>query len=147
MSTHCNIGIMHPDGTVQGCYVHMDGYPDNMVPSLVSYISQRTTTGLALLISQAATGGGFHSFSCTLAKADYEFRDYEPELLDKCGVLDFNGCAPFAYLVCLETADIECWEKDYDAREFVFLASYSIDGLGVTRRSARPRFVNSIGDM
>ena len=129
MSTHCNIGIRHPDGTVQGCYVHMDGYPDNMVPSLVSYISQRTTTGLALLISQAAAGGGLHSFSC-FSGVDYEFRDYDPELLDKCGVLDYSGAAPFAYLVCLETGDIECWEKDYDARAFVFLASYSIDDLG-----------------
>jgi hypothetical protein len=39
MSTRSNIAILNPDGTVRGCYIHWDGYPDGVGKELLKDFS------------------------------------------------------------------------------------------------------------
>ena len=56
MSTHCALGVKHPDGKITGCYVHYDGA--TMEPRIKDFISKKTTTGLLTLIASAQAVGG-----------------------------------------------------------------------------------------
>lgn len=62
MSTHAVLGVKHPNGTIDGCYVHYDG--STMLPRITDYVSENTTTGLTILIVQAQLKGGMRSFHC-----------------------------------------------------------------------------------
>ena len=127
MSTHCNIGIRQPDGTVLGCYVHYDGYPDNMVPSIMQYVSERTMTGLHLSILSAAEKGGFHGFIWQGEKRDITLRDDDdPELLDKEEILDYSGPVPYVYIAC-HSGKLECYEKDHSIQQFMLTNTEVLD--------------------
>lgn len=60
MSTHALLGVKFPDGKILGCYVHFDGY--TLDERLHEYFKTKTTTNLALLISEAQVSGGMRSF-------------------------------------------------------------------------------------
>ena len=62
MSTHCTLGVRMSDGTIRGTYVHYDGYEEHMIPAIQSYVKEKTTTGLYVLIMKAASVGGMRSF-------------------------------------------------------------------------------------
>ena len=83
MGTHAVLGIKHADGGITGCYVHYDG--DSMAPRIDAYVRENTTTGLALLITQAQAAGGIRSFHVPpfdpiMCHEDYDLT--ETELLD-----------------------------------------------------------------
>lgn len=60
MSTHAQLGVRFPDGTISGCYVHYDGH--TMKQRISDYIDKNTTTSLVLLIVQAQAVGGIRTF-------------------------------------------------------------------------------------
>ena len=60
MSTHSVLGVQFQDGTIDGCYIHYDG--DSVGERLEEYLSEKTTTCLALSISNAQRCGGMRSF-------------------------------------------------------------------------------------
>lgn len=59
MTTHCNIGVEHEDGSVSYVYCHFDGGPSEMVPLLTkfynSYASSRALVELGELSSVGQT--------------------------------------------------------------------------------------------
>lgn len=63
MSTHSLLGVRKPDGTITGCYVHFDGYPEHMVDALRHWFANGgTMTSLQNLIEEARSQGGLRSF-------------------------------------------------------------------------------------
>ena len=60
MSTHSQLGIKFPDGSILGCYVHYDG--GTMAPRIKDYLKKYTITSLVLLIDKAQKVGGIRSF-------------------------------------------------------------------------------------
>jgi len=60
MSTHSQLGIKFPDGSILGCYVHYDG--STMAPRIKDYLEKHTITSLVLLIDKAQKVGGIRSF-------------------------------------------------------------------------------------
>ena len=63
MGTSCHIAYQCFDGSIRGCYVHYDGYPENMIPSIQAFLKERTTTCLMLHIKKAQATGGLRCFS------------------------------------------------------------------------------------
>ena len=59
MSTHSVIGVSHSDGKITACYVHMDGYPDHMLPVL-NKVSNDELRGYILV---AGLSGGMRFFN------------------------------------------------------------------------------------
>jgi hypothetical protein len=117
MSTHCALGIQHPDGKITGCYVHYDGA--TMKPRIKDFISKNTTTGLFTLIVRAQDVGGIRGFHSPRwpsedsndAETDL-FDDYtSPYVIDETNFFD-DHMGTFAwYLVNYETGEIEITEK------------------------------------
>ena len=65
MGTHAQLGVKQQDGSITGCYVHYDGYPEHMVPAIKNYVDNFTTSGLVLLIASAQAGGGMRFFNAS----------------------------------------------------------------------------------
>lgn len=91
MSTHCNIGVEHEDGTVSYVYCHLDGQPSNMVPLLTkfynSYYSARALVELGELRSVGQTLN-----ECRAYHRDYgEFYEvWNEEDAEKMHLQEFN---------------------------------------------------------
>ena len=79
MGTHAVIGVKMPDNSIAGCYVHYDG--DTMRPRIERFLSDKTTTCLAMLITEAQSFGGMRSFHCPPSDG-YEHEDHHTEFLD-----------------------------------------------------------------
>ena len=117
MSTHCALGIQHPDGKITGCYVHYDGA--TMEPRIQDFINKKTTTGLFTLITRAQASGGIRGFHSPKwpsedpndAETDF-LDDYTlPYVIDETNFFD-DHMGTFAwYLVNYETGEIEITER------------------------------------
>ena len=89
MSTHAALGIKFPDGTINGCYVHVHYDGATMETRINNYLDKYTTTCLSLLIIRAQATGGVRSFHCpehTEFGAEYitDFLDdNEPYVIDE----------------------------------------------------------------
>jgi hypothetical protein len=77
--THAQLGVKLENDEIIGCYIHYDGYPENMVPAIEDYISRFSTTGLVLLISRAVRTGGIRCFN--IEKDGYQDKRDEPEYI------------------------------------------------------------------
>ncbi len=62
MSTHSALGVQMEDGSIMGCYVHYDGA--TMLERIEQFLSEHTTTDLAMLIARGQSSGGIRSFHC-----------------------------------------------------------------------------------
>jgi hypothetical protein len=121
MGTHAVLGIKHADGGITGCYVHYDG--DSMAPRIDAYVRENTTTGLALLITQAQAAGGIRSFHAPpfdpiMCHEDYDLTETELLDNDELYVIDESNfyddhMGTFAwYLVDYETGAVQ--KKNWD---------------------------------
>ena len=109
MGTSSLVGVKAPDGTITGCYVHYDGYPENMVSAISSYINNKTVTGLVVLIAKAQQTGGLR---CLIPGQDPEFlQDPEPCVVNERTWEDGYFGVPYKYLVDYETGDINVFDK------------------------------------
>ena len=72
MSMHATLGVRYSDGSIDGCYVHLDGL--TMRYRISEYLSKKTTTDLAILINRAQVRGGMRAFH----SAPYDFPLDEP---------------------------------------------------------------------
>lgn len=129
MSTQCNIAIKESDGTVTGTSVHFDGYPENMIPSILNYISQRTVTSLIVEITQAITQGGFRTF--VYRNADFDLwhddittRQYRPghfhDLVTEDNAFDD---VPYTYIIDRAQAKILHYARDYTLGQMMLVHS------------------------
>ena len=101
MGTHCHIGVDTKTHGIIGCYIHFDGYPSNMVPTLRSFLRERTPSCLMLLIRQAQQSGGMQSFNpegIELSDGMWGPEAYNDE--------NFGDCVCYRYLVNMETGDL-----------------------------------------
>ncbi len=101
MGTHCHIAVGTKTHGIIGCYVHFDGYPSNMVPTLRSFLRERTPSCLMLLIRQAQQSGGMQSFN----PEGIELSDgmWGPEVYND---ENFGDCVCYRYLVDMETGEL-----------------------------------------
>lgn len=75
MSTHSLLGVRKPDGSITGCYVHFDGYPEHMVDALRHWFANGgTMTSLQNLIEEAREVGGLRSFYAPHSDLDAHLR-------------------------------------------------------------------------
>lgn len=108
MGTTCHIAYQRLDGSTRGCYVHFDGYPENMIPSIQTFLTQRTATCLMLHIKKAQAAGGLRYFNCAWETDQPSFsiellRDGEPwEINDD----DFGSGTSFRYLISMRTGSL-----------------------------------------
>ena len=109
MSTHAILGIKYPGGRVDGCYVHYDG--GSMLPRIKDFISNNTTTGLAVLIAQAQASGGIRSFYVR----PYDRVHGEPDCIPETEFLD-DGVP---YVI-----NTENWEDDHFGTAYEYLVDY-----------------------
>jgi hypothetical protein len=104
-----------PDGTVEGTYVHYDGYPDHMVPQVCWFLEERTPSCLLLEIKRAQSVGGFiifHPIATGPAdKVALELRDSDEE--ERFNADDFGEGVPYTYLVDFESGKVEARERIY----------------------------------
>lgn len=108
MGTHAQIGVRHPDGSIDGTYVHWDGYPDYMIGALKLYIENFTTSGLTLLIIRAQKCGGISAMSLNpefLTGGNDEAKITRDTWRD-----NWFG-AGHTYLVDYKTGEVEYYEK------------------------------------
>jgi hypothetical protein len=109
MGTSSLVGVKASDGTITGCYIHYDGYPENMVSAIASYIDNKTVTGLVVLIVKAQQKGGIR---CLAVGEDPEFlEDPDPCVVDELAWADDHFGVPYKYLVDYETGDISVYDK------------------------------------
>ena len=101
MGTHCHIAVDTKTHGIIGCYVHFDGYPSNMVPTLRSFLRERTPSCLMLLIRQAQQAGGIHSFNPE--GVDLSDGMWGPEAFNN---EDFGDGVNYRYLVDMKTGDL-----------------------------------------
>ncbi|HIL98594.1 MAG TPA: hypothetical protein EYG51_22205 [Pseudomonadales bacterium] len=118
MSTHSTLSVRFPDGSISGCYVHHDG--DSMKGRIRSFLEEKTTTCLAVLIAEAQGRGGMRSFHCpeswNCSKRVTELMDDDdPYVIDEENWDDHHGGAQYRYTVDYETADVESivWSNGY----------------------------------
>ena len=110
MGTHAVLGVQMPDNSITGCYVHFDG--STMRKRIEKFLEDKTTTCLAMLITQAQSSGGMRFFH---SPADEWDDDYKTEFLDDNEVYaidetDFWGTDHYGariwYLIDYETQKI-----------------------------------------
>jgi len=101
VGTHCHIAVGTKTHGIIGCYVHFDGYPSNMVPTLRSFLRERTPSCLMLLIRQAQQAGGIHSFNPE--GVDMSDGMWGPEVFND---EDFGDGVHYRYLVDMETGEL-----------------------------------------
>jgi hypothetical protein len=111
MSMHATLGIRLTDNTILGCYVHMDG--STMENRIRLFVDQYTTTGLAVLISEAQSKGGMRSFhipNVTIpedpAARETEMLDDEPYVIDEKSWMEDHMGTCCRYLVDYQTGEI-----------------------------------------
>ena len=80
MSIHATLGVKFADGSISGCYVHMDG--SHMEGRIRLFIDQNTTTGLMVLITEAQSVGGIRSFNIPNVNMAFDGMLRETEMLD-----------------------------------------------------------------
>tara|TARA_Y100000310_G_scaffold325429_1_gene388882 strand:+ start:817 stop:1143 length:327 start_codon:yes stop_codon:yes gene_type:complete len=108
LGTHAQIGVRHPDGSIDGTFVHWDGYPDYMIGALKLYIENFTTSGLTLLIIRAQKCGGISAMSLNpefLTGGNDDARITSDTWRDNW----FGAC--YTYLVDYKTGEVEYNEK------------------------------------
>jgi len=81
MGTHAQIGVKYHDGSINGTYVHYDGYPDHMTPALEQFVENFTTSGLTVAILSAAQHGGYRFFDPAGELAGNLLEDNEPSII------------------------------------------------------------------
>ena len=109
MSIHATLGIQFPDRSISACYVHCDGA--SMKPRIQSFLEEKTTTGLAVLIAEAQGKGGMWSFYCPACDGTSEsvtdfLDDDSPYVIDDENWDDCHFGATYRYLVDYETSDV-----------------------------------------
>ena len=109
MGTSSLVGVKNTDGTITGCYVHYDGYPENMLFAIKEYIDNKTVTGLVVLIAKAQQKGGLR---CLVPGEDPNFlEDPDPCVVDESVWEDDYFDVPYKYLVDYESGSIELYDK------------------------------------
>lgn len=61
MSTRSVVGYERENGTVEGTYVHWDGYPEHMIPALTKRFEEIGFEGMKNWIDKGVEGQGFSS--------------------------------------------------------------------------------------
>jgi len=111
MGTHAQIGIRHRDGSINGTYVHYDGYPDHMVPAIEKFIQRFTTSGLTIAILRASQTGGYRFFAADGDLTDNLLDDNDPsKITAETWEDDWYG-ASHMYLVDYETGKVNYRNK------------------------------------
>ena len=118
MSTHAILGVKYPDGSIDGCYIHYDGYPEHMTGAIENFLENKTTSGLSILIKRAQGSGGIRSFNSPASEGSSvrvtNFLDDSEKLaITESTWLDDNCGPSFRYLVCYNTESINV-EKVYE---------------------------------
>tara|TARA_Y100000034_G_scaffold82626_1_gene98976 strand:- start:1897 stop:2310 length:414 start_codon:yes stop_codon:yes gene_type:complete len=132
VSTRCNIAIRHEDGSVIGTSVHWDGYPANMTPTIVNYVTERTVTDLFVRIAEAASKGGFESFVwdssrwAMISESKITFSDDEAYSLDADTILDPERGVPYTYIVNVRRKLLEIYEMDYDINQLMLRTTVAL---------------------
>ena len=106
MGTHCHLGVRLPDGRVEATYVHYDGYPRNMLPSISGFLSKRTSSCLLVEIKTAQSFGGFRCFTSD----DRELRE-DPSCPERITEVDLGEDVYYTYVVDFESQEIEAAER------------------------------------
>tara|TARA_Y100000310_G_scaffold33824_1_gene31955 strand:- start:259 stop:666 length:408 start_codon:yes stop_codon:yes gene_type:complete len=106
MGTHCHLGVRLPDGSIDATYVHFDGFPENMIPTIESFLLRRTPTCLLLEIKRAQPFGGFRCFNPERVEL-CEDPD-EPENITED---DLGESVYYTYVVDLETGRVQAREQ------------------------------------
>ena len=84
-----------------------------MITAIQDYLSRNTTTGLAVLITRAQSGGGLRSFNPPPHRESLFLEDWTPFIINEFNWEDeyVNGVEfEYAYLVDYETGNISCHE-------------------------------------
>ena len=102
MGTHCHLGVRLPDGRVEATYVHYDGYPRNMLPSIDEFLSKRTTSCLLMEIRKAQSCGGFRCFT----PDNREIRE-DPYYTERITESDLGEGVYYTYVVNFDSQEIE----------------------------------------
>tara|TARA_Y100001963_G_scaffold102908_1_gene141633 strand:- start:3604 stop:3954 length:351 start_codon:yes stop_codon:yes gene_type:complete len=109
MGTHAIIGVKHTDGSIDGCYVHYDGYPDHMISALEDYVYKHTTTGLTILIKKAQEKGGIRFFNCydfQMIKKETMMLEGDPWAINEKTWMLNNCGASYRYIVDYSTGNV-----------------------------------------
>jgi hypothetical protein len=111
MGTHAQIGIRHRDGSINGTYVHYDGYPDHMTPALEQFIQRFTTSGLTIAILRASERGGYRFFDPSGDLTDNLLDDSDPsKITAETWEDDWYG-AHHTYLIDYDTGKVTYKDK------------------------------------
>lgn len=115
MGTHAVLAVKLPDGSLSGCYVHFDGA--TMKGRIEKYLTNHTTTDLAILITQAQSVGGIRSFHSPSEPFglqghgnDHETEfldDNEPYVITDISQDEYHMGAHYRYLVDYKTKKIK----------------------------------------
>jgi hypothetical protein len=108
MGTSCHIAYQCLDGSTRGCYVHFDGYPENMIPSIQAFLARSTTTCLMLHIKKAQAKGGLRYFNYN---GDTNHSSFSIELLEngepwEINDDDFGTGTSYRYLISMRTGSL-----------------------------------------
>ena len=111
MGTHAQIGVRHCDGSINGTYVHYDGYPGHMIQAIKKFIQRFTTSGLTVAILRASQTGGYRFFSDDGDLTDNLLDDNDPsKITAETWEDDWYG-ASHMYLVDYETGKVNYKNK------------------------------------
>jgi|19_taG_2_1085344.scaffolds.fasta_scaffold17708_7 hypothetical protein len=111
MGTHAQLGVKHRDGSINGTYVHYDGYPDHMLPAIEKFIQRFTTSGLTVAILRASQSGGYRFFDSSGDLTDNLLADdYPSKITAETWADDWYG-ASHTYLVDYETGKVNYRNK------------------------------------
>ena len=113
MSTHSTLGVKMEDGTIMGCYVHYDGA--SMLPRIEDFLSEYTTTDLAVMIAKAQSVGGMRSFHSPTLDEPIPATDYlddnETYVIDELNFYEDHMGTYAWYLVNYKDKTIEIKER------------------------------------
>ena len=110
MGTHAQLGVKMPNNKIIGCYVHYDGA--TMRPRIETYLQDKTTTDLVVLIAEAQSHGGMRGFNYSrednISQSPTEFLDDDEDyIIDETNWTDDHFGAAYRYLIDFETGDIQ----------------------------------------
>ena len=108
MGTHAVLGVKMPDNSITGCYVHYDG--STMRPRIERFLSEKTTTCLAMLITESQSFGGMRSFHCPTDFNAIDTSGYGTEFLDDDEIYAIN--------------ETNFWEGDHYGARIWYLVDY-----------------------
>ena len=115
MSTHATLGVKFADNSILGCYVHMDGA--HMEGRIRLFVDRNTTTGLAVLITEAQSVGGIRSFYIPNVSMAEDGILRETEMLDD----------------DLYVIDEKNWEQDHMGTYTRYLVDYQAGEIEIVR--------------